>query len=172
MNTTSFPNLSPYRPEPFRLLTGSAGPTLGVLAKNPSAPDTLANPTFRSIARYAAANGYREVLVVNLFSRRAPDAADLNDLSYADAVGPDNDEAILAWAAACDRLVCAWGNPNRINPIRYQRRVSEVRRLLCDRALWSVGEPTALGHPRHPCRNGWPTSAPLRPYAGTIQTWE
>src|SRR4051794_22306720 len=113
MNSTSDTPLTQYRPEPFRLRTGEPGPVLGVIAKNPSAPDDPSNSTFGGIIRYAVPKGFGEVLVVNLFAWRSPDPRGLNDpATYEDAVGPGNDQAILTWADSCDRLVCGWGNPN------------------------------------------------------------
>ncbi|MCU1372533.1 MAG: uncharacterized protein JWO77_3727 [Ilumatobacteraceae bacterium] len=172
MTTNAASPLTPYRPEPFLLRPGQPGPVLGVLAKNPSEPDSERNRTFASIAAYAAGNGFGEVLVVNLFSLRAKNPDRLGRVDYAKAVGPGNDEAITTWAQSCDRLVCAWGGARPIPASRYKRRISEVRSLLGGRALWSVGDPTTDGYPRHPCRNGWPITAELRPYAGAIWTWE
>ncbi|MEE9255650.1 MAG: DUF1643 domain-containing protein, partial [bacterium] len=78
----------------------------------------------------------------------------------------ENDRHISAAAAGADLIVAGWGNPNGIDPEKYDRRIEEVCAILSPFHLHAVGEPTRAGHPRHALVwNGNPEAAPFSPSA-------
>lgn len=113
---------------------------------NPSTADeTTDDPTVRRCIGYARTWDYSILHVVNLFAWRATDPRDLpNDES---AIGPENDDHILAAATEASLTVCAWG----MHGARLGRGTA-VLRLLRDRGV----TPHALrvlqrtGDPGHP----------------------
>jgi hypothetical protein len=138
------------------LAQGPASPTrrLTVILKNPSLADARrSDPTAGKVEAWARHNGFGEVVYANLFAYRSPYPTALNALSYAEAVGAENDAALLEAVALGDTLVAAWGNPNGIDPSRYQRRIDETLTLLAGAgalpALHIVGPLTQQSHPRH-----------------------
>lgn len=58
-------------------------------------------------------------------------------------------------------LIAAWGNPNGIDPARYQRHIAEVMALLAGQRLFRVGPLTLAAQPRHGLF--WPSRAELSP---------
>lgn len=146
----------PEQPNDYRYqleVALGAGPTLTVVLKNPSLADgQRLDPTVGKVEAWARRHNFGCVLYVNLFAYRSPHPATLNRLTYAAAVGPENDVALRLAFQHCDRLVAAWGNPNGIDPLRYARRIDEVRQLMAaatDQRLSVVGSLTRAGHPRH-----------------------
>ena len=129
-------------------LPGSGQRMLFVL-KNPSCPDTLDNKTFQGVLGLARRENASSLEVVNLFARRTgSDASLLNQISYAEAVGPENDAAIAEAAAASDVIVAAWGGSDGVRTTTYRRRVAEVLHLLRDRDLQAIARSkTAPVHP-------------------------
>ena len=77
---------------------------------NPStAIATIDDPTIRRCMGFAAAWGYRELTVVNLFAIRATKPKDLIQAETR-AIGPKN-QAAIQWACQAGRMVmAAWGN--------------------------------------------------------------
>jgi hypothetical protein len=129
------------------------GPTLTVVLKNPSLADARrSDPTAGKVEAWAHRNGFGGVTYLNLFAYRSPHPAVLNQLAYAEAIGPENDTILAAACAETEWLVAAWGNPNGIDPGRYAQRVAEVKALIRNvnpRPWHVVGGWTRAGQPRH-----------------------
>lgn len=170
---------APVRPARYRYLlhvvlapaleTGelTARRTLAVIQKNPSRADAeRSDPTAGKVEAWARRNHFDAVLYTNLFAFRSPDPAALNRVAPADAVGDDNDAAILAACAQADVVVTAWGNPNGIERSLYNARIEAVLALLrqIGATVYCVGEPTRLGYPRHGLH--WNGAATLRRHTG------
>jgi len=82
-------------------------PLLGWLILNPSTADTLVDDaTIRKCCAFARLLGCGGIMVANLFAFRATDPREL--YKHADAVGPENDEAILKMAKECPTIIAAW----------------------------------------------------------------
>jgi hypothetical protein len=135
-----------------------AGRQLTVILKNPSMADaTRRDPTVGKVEKWARHGGFGIVTYINLFAYRSPHPRTLNALTYAAAVGADNDRIIRQALTTADVVVAAWGNPNGIARARYARRIDEVlalaERSMADAAgepcLHAVGALTHLGYPRH-----------------------
>ena len=106
-----------------------------------------------------AANGYGELIVVNMFARyNTPHHKQAREVDVRDLVGEDNDHHISAQARdVCERggtIVAAWGTDG-------WSRHGRVRSLLCQHAdeLWCFGTRdtegrTKYGFPCHPGRQG------------------
>lgn len=77
---------------------------------NPStADDKIDDPTVRKCMKFARAWGYGGIRVVNLFAYRATDPRELKKLSYAEAVGPMNNGAIIDALDGPGINIAAWG---------------------------------------------------------------
>lgn len=125
---------------------------LAVIQKNPSLADAeRSDPTAGKVEAWARRNHFHQVIYVNLFALRSPDPARLNPIELGEAIGPDNDAAILQACAQADVVVAAWGNPCGIESTRYSRRIEAVLALLnnAGHALHRVGALTKAGYPRH-----------------------
>lgn len=153
----------PRQPERYRYLLHVAlgagrigapatGPILTIVQKNPSLADaTRSDPTAGKVEAWARRHGFAAVIYVNLFALRSPYPRAVNRVPMAEAVGPENDDALARACAAGDVVVTAWGNPNGIGAVRYAARVAEVLDRLEGEAtvLYRVGDLTRAGHPRH-----------------------
>jgi hypothetical protein len=130
-------------------LTAQPGPHLAAILKNPStASATRSDPTIGKVGAWARRNGFASVAVINLFALRATHPAALNHFSYDEMIGPDSDAHIQAVVATADVVAAGWGDPNGLDPVRYDRRIAEVLRLLDGRPRL-VGPLTQHGYPRH-----------------------
>lgn len=112
---------------------------------NPSTADgDQDDPTIRRCVGFADRWGFGGLVVVNLFALRATDPDRL--YSALDAVGPDNNDAILKWAAGTAKAVAAWGNHGR-----HLGRGAYVRRLIREAGfpLHHLGL-TNTQQPKHP----------------------
>jgi hypothetical protein len=149
-------------------LAEAPGPRLAVVLKNPStASAERSDPTIGKAEAWARRRGFASLSVVNLFAYRSPHPKKLNAPSYRKTVGPENDRHILAAATGAELVVAGWGNPNGIDPEKYERRIEEVLALLRPFPLYGVGEPTRAGHPRHALLwNGNPRAALFSPNGG------
>jgi hypothetical protein len=128
----------------------NAGPRMTAILKNPSTASAMrSDPTIGKVAAWACRNGFASVAVVNLFALRATRPSALNACPYDHAVGPDNDAHILDAIATADAVVLGWGDPNGLDPTRYDRRIADVLRLLGGRSLTHIGPLTHRGYPRH-----------------------
>ena len=123
---------------------------LTVILKNPStASAERSDPTVGKVEAWARRNRFDLIRYVNLFALRSPYPEELNGHSYRVMVGRDNDAWITRSLEGADVVLVAWGNPNGVDPGKYERRIAEVSRLLERVRVRSLGSPTRLGHPRH-----------------------
>lgn len=160
-----------YRHTLTRYLTGETPRRwLGVVMLNPSTADgalTGSNDaTIRSLLRIAERNEFDGLSVANVSPFRATDPADLIDSLEAGIDVFDREEnnrALVALAARCEAVVCAWGATPLKHPA-LDRRTSEVRALLLDRkpVLHCFGR-TKEGWPKHPLYLA--TATPLMVFA-------
>jgi hypothetical protein len=128
---------------------------------NPSTASALVlDPTVRRCVRLAQAWGLGAVEVVNLFALRSTDPRGLRGPD--EPVGPGNDDAVVAAAAAADLVVAAWGVHGSL-----AGRDERVRALLDDRPLHHLGL-TRDGHPRHPLY--LPRTARTVPWHSPVET--
>lgn len=122
-------------------------PGLTFIMLNPSlADEERLDPTVTRCLKRAIAGGFGRLTVVNLFAFITPYPAELLKLSYADAVGVENDRHIFDAARAAGRVICAWGASD------FARfRGPEIARWLAARGieLWALTM-TKSGQPGHP----------------------
>ena len=124
--------------------------TLTVILKNPStASAERSDPTVGKVEAWARKNEYGFIRYVNLFALRSPYPEELNAHPYRVMVGRDNDAWIKRSLEGADVVVAAWGNPNGVDPGKYERRIAEVSRLLERVRVRALGPLTKLGYPRH-----------------------
>lgn len=124
--------------------------TLTVILKNPStASAERSDPTVGKVEAWARRNRFELIRYVNLFALRSPYPEELNAHSYRVMVGRDNDAWIKRSLQGADVVLAAWGNPNGVDPGKYERRIAEVSHLLEGVRVHALGPPTKLGHPRH-----------------------
>lgn len=128
------------------------GPFVVFLMFNPSTADaTTDDPTIRKCIGFAQRCGYPGLTVVNLFALRSTDPRAVSKALYADAVGPENDEAILTACATASEVIAAWGCGQHMK--RHRDRAAKVLKLI--RETYPALEVRCLGRsadgsPRHP----------------------
>jgi hypothetical protein len=150
-----------YRYRLHRDLPGNGtGCAVWVMLNPSTADDVTDDPTIRRCRGFAQRWGLSQLVVVNLYARRAQHPRDL--WRAADPVGGDNDrhvgEALREAAAARWLVVCAWGRHAR--PARVEVVAATMRDLgITGRALGT----TRSGQPRHPLYV--PYGVELRPWA-------
>ena len=84
------------------------------------------------------------MVTTNIFAFRSTNPAGLRTAK--DAVGPDNDEAILTTAKNVDLVIAAWGTHGEL-----QGRGEVVRTMLCEAGVeLHALKLTKAGHPGHP----------------------
>jgi hypothetical protein len=112
---------------------------------NPSTADAFQlDPTNRRCVGFAQAWGYGALVTTNIFAFRSTNPAGLRTAN--DAVGPENNEAILTAAKNADLVIVAWGTHGEL-----QERGNAVRELLCDAgSALHMLRLTKAGHPGHP----------------------
>lgn len=113
---------------------------------NPSTADeTKDDPTIRRCLGFAKSWGYGSLWVLNLFAYRATDPQVMRTHLF-EAVGPRNDEYLMAAGRMAQLTVAAWGVHGT-----FLRRGEAVRSIM-ERAhveLHHLGL-TKDGHPKHP----------------------
>ena len=115
---------------------------------NPSTADAAKNdPTLRRCMGFAERWGYGRLEVVNLFSLRATDPAELRGTSLEGAFGPEHFTHVMAAVKRADRIVCGWGaDPHaKIGEVC----VLDILNRNYDRQAVCLGL-TKSGAPRHP----------------------
>lgn len=120
-------------------------PSVNFLMLNPSTADAFQlDPTNRRCVGFAQAWGYGSMVTTNIFAFRSTDPAGLR--TAADAIGPENDDAILSAATSADLVIAAWGTHGEL-----QGRGTAVREMLVGAgiALHAL-RLTKAGHPGHP----------------------
>jgi hypothetical protein len=148
---------------------GDARALLVWIMLNPSTADAYQDdPTIRRCVGFARRLGYGGIVVVNLYSWRATDPAELgavvartgSALALADAKTDEYLRDVLGgklWPGRPRRVLAAWGaayGGDRPSPW-HQRRVAAVRQLAAgvDASLWCL-DVTAAGDPKHPLARG------------------
>jgi hypothetical protein len=123
-----------------------AGPLLFVMLNPSMADGRRDDPTIRRCIAFAAAWGFTQLEVVNLFARVCTDPEALFD--DPDPVGPRNDAWIKRCARRASLVVCAWGAAGGRRGIQ---RAAEVVALMHGAGvrLHHLGL-TGTGAPRHP----------------------
>jgi hypothetical protein len=119
-------------------------PTVAFIMLNPSTADEVADdPTIRRCTGFAAAWGYGQLIVGNLFALRATDPRAL--AGDPDPVGADNDGTLVTLARS-HLVICAWGGRGGL-----RRRDAAVTALLAGLGSqpYALGF-TQAGAPRHP----------------------
>jgi hypothetical protein len=112
---------------------------------NPSTADAFQlDPTNRRCVGFAQAWGYGALVTTNIFAFRSTNPAGLRTAN--DAIGPENNEAIVTAAKNADLVIAAWGAHGEL-----QDRGNAVHQM-----LGKAGVPlhmlrlTKAGHPGHP----------------------
>ena len=158
MSTATLSPCGRYRYDLTREI-GPASRTACFIMLNPSTADaTKDDPTIRKCVGFARRWNCGRLVVVNLFALRATDPREIRRVSLREAIGPNNDFAIVDAADRADVIVCAWGRHGT-----YHARDEEVLKLLSGdlRAL----KITKNGQPYHPLYV--PYSASLLPFEDT-----
>jgi len=110
---------------------------------NPSTADEQQlDPTLTRIRSFSQREGFDGFWMANLFGLRTPHPKVM--MADPDPVGTGNDDALLAAATRCDKIVAAWGAGGD-----FQERAAAVAQLLSGHKLWCLGT-TQDGQPRHP----------------------
>ncbi|MGF1516525.1 MAG: DUF1643 domain-containing protein [Nodosilinea sp.] len=140
----------------------SSGPTLAIIMLNPSRADgSLDDPTIRRCMGLAQGWGFGAIAVVNLFAYCSPHPRVLRQKvlrQIDDAIGPDNNAAVLSAAQQADQILLAWGNWGNLGD-----RDRTVLTLLdpCRAKCRCLGH-NRTGQPRHPLYV--PRSISLQPW--------
>lgn len=138
------------------------GPKVNMIMLNPSVADAQRDDrTIEKVMMYAHREGYRSVVITNLYALRATKPEDL--WTVPDPIGPDNDDAIAAAALESDQVWVGWGT-GRLAMIQRSIKVQEILHDV------GVGRPKCLWHnsngtPVHPLYQ--PNARPLIPW----KTW-
>ncbi|WP_240099684.1 DUF1643 domain-containing protein [Thermomonas flagellata] len=131
--------------------TSAAGnKSLAVIQCNPSrASGTRSDPTVGKVSYWAEEHGFSSVTFLNLFARRSPQVHEISHLSYAELVGPRNNETLAHHASGTSTLVLAWGGSLPVPDELYRKRLAELRELLAGRQVHRVGPLSGGRYPRH-----------------------
>ena len=114
---------------------------------NPSTADaTQDDPTIRRCVNYAKTWGFETLSVLNIFAYRSTDPDALHRLSESQAIGPENDDYIVAVAAIATLVVCARGTHGYL----FDRGVKVRNALQSKGVMPHVLRFTKDGHPAHP----------------------
>jgi hypothetical protein len=163
-----------YRYRLWRYWGDGAGGWCVFLLCNPStATATTDDPTIRRCIGFAKSWRMSGVRILNLFAIRSTDPNELSRVSYADAIGPDNDSHIEwvtrpTFAGSEQRIVCAWGCPGNTDTrkiIRHRARDVLATLKALQRPLWCLGR-AQDGAPRHPLYLARDTA--LEPFGGGL----
>ena len=132
------------------------GPRLVWVMLNPSTADASKDdPTIRRVRRFTEREGFDGFTVVNLFAYRATDPRALRSITFAEAVGPDNEKhltELLGNRYRCEpgdapMVVAAWGSPPFPSGGVWIAQTAYVADGAAPTRCLGV---TAHGHPRHP----------------------
>lgn len=121
------------------------GGLINFVMLNPSKANELRNdPTVERCERRARQLGFGAFCVTNIFAWRDTDPTAMRQASEPN--GPQNDDILIATAAASDRIIAAWGAHGE-----HLGRGPEVAAMLREAGLqlYHLGL-SKHGHPRHP----------------------
>jgi hypothetical protein len=121
------------------------GPVCAFIGLNPSIADQATDePTVTRAIRYAERWGYGSVWMLNLFAYRATDP-NVMKAQAGSAVGPRNDQYLMAACSQAALVVAAWGIQGE-----FRGREAAVRVMLAGSAVkLHVLRLTRHGHPQH-----------------------
>ena len=128
------------------------GPFVVFLMFNPSTADAeVDDPTIRKCMGFARQWGFNGISVVNLFAFRSTDPKAIGRMLYSEAVGTDNDRAILTTCATAGEVVLAWGCGSHMkgHGDRPKRVLRLIRETYPNLRIACLGR-SKDGHPRHP----------------------
>jgi hypothetical protein len=129
---------------------------------NPSTADAdQDDATIRRCIRFAQAEGFPALEVVNLFAFRATDPKDLRRAGY--PAGPENDRHIQEAARAAAKVCLAWGS----NAAGLERPQIVIPLLRAACAQLHVLRMTRSAHPQHPLM--LPASCRLQPFDQAVE---
>jgi hypothetical protein len=115
---------------------------------NPSTADAAVDdPTIRRCIRFADEWGYGELRVYNIFALRATDPSEL--WRHVDPIGAGNN-AWIAKADQCARIVCAWGSFDATGCPHLADRGKAVAQLILRYVDLYALATNQDGAPRHP----------------------
>jgi hypothetical protein len=115
-------------------------PSIAFIGLNPStANENEDDPTIRRVVAFAKAWGFGKVYMLNLFAWVSAHPEDL--LTCEDALG-NNDEHLLSYAGACEKIVLAWG------AFKQNKARAEVVKQMFPEAY--ALETNKDGSPKHP----------------------
>lgn len=108
---------------------------------NPSTADEYEDdPTIRRCIGYAKSWGCGALLMTNAFAYRATNPEVMK--AQSDPVGPDNDDALLAWSEHASIVVAAWGEHGR-----HLDRHDRVRQLVPNLHYLKLNKDGTPAHP-------------------------
>jgi hypothetical protein len=119
---------------------------LNFIMLNPStATEEFNDPTVSRCENITIGLGFKYMAVTNIFAFRATDPADMYKMGI-DAIGLNNDSAILDIAKRSKMIICAWGNHGE-----FLERGNKIRELLQKNKISIHAlKLNAGGHPAHP----------------------
>ncbi|MGJ5675612.1 MAG: DUF1643 domain-containing protein [Nostochopsis sp.] len=123
-------------------------PQVTFVMLNPSYADAYQDDrTLTRCINFAKSWNYGSLEVVNLFAYRAKQRPGL--LLAADPIGPKNNSYIELATKRTDSIILAWGGGKYP---KIKNRDKEVLSLIAHKSLYSLGDLTKDGNPRHPVR--------------------
>lgn len=102
-----------YRYTLSRKWSSDAAPRfVNFILLNPSTADeTQDDPTIRRCIRFADREGFKALVVTNIFAFRATKPADM--MQATDSIGPSNDDTLREAAKMAGLVILGWGNHGR-----------------------------------------------------------
>jgi hypothetical protein len=146
MIDTMFSPCRKWRYALSRKWTADAAPRfVNFILLNPSTADeTQDDPTIRRCRGFAEREGFKAMVVTNLFAFRATKPRDL--FAAADPVGPDNDVVLFEVARAASGVILGWGNHGSFQDQDIQiLTMLRANHITCHVLGWTKGM-----EPRHP----------------------
>jgi len=132
---------------------------LPFIGLNPSKADAEEDdPTIRRCVAFAQREGYKGLLMLNLYAFRATKPKDLLKCPY--QVGEYNMEVLMGLSQIADKVIICCGAP----PVGFNKEIFTARMMAvvsCFKNVYSFGT-TKEGYPRHPLY--LPKTAPLIPF--------
>lgn len=142
--TCAFSPCRTYRYE-LRIIWDVQRSPLMVIGLNPSkADENQDDPTLRRCQDFAHRWNHGGLVMTNLFAYRSTDPRAMLRFQ-GDAVGPDNDEALVRAVYECNFVLCAWGKHGA-----HQGRAATVYKRLHQFATLHCLRLNKDGSPEHP----------------------
>jgi hypothetical protein len=104
------------------------------------------DPTSGKLMRLCYKEGYRHILICNLFSFRTPD---IEKLILGDET--ENDKIIKENLDKFDKIICGWGEGKGIDRQKYRERIDRVKTYLLNKKTFKIGHTLVKNlYPKHP----------------------